>query len=1078
MNFSRLRSKVKSIKEDDSLLNDISMKAEEDNNQDISSNESVLNPYEIPSSNIPQMNFEEQKNQCMEQEPKNIQFSLDFNQSFAAINQNMEQEPNQQVANLINKNVENEEERLQEEVNRNNKMTHQMLNLLTDLTQNIQKKHKKIYYYQQCIQQILEYSPKPRDKVENNSDSQNWLQYIQNINKLKDLCHFLSNIPIEYNYLQNKIRSVKYDFLQSYVQVCNSIQGLLNVTYKITKDDLGKQNDSIEKSDKILQECIQDLQKFQQNLKKFESVNSKISEHFSSFFGQELKNYDQEKQALLGELKKCEDAIQKKQEEVSIECCKTMMLISEKEINKIFHEQLIVQYEKRIKDLEFKIHKPQLELNNKNNEIIVDYDDRLQQLKEEKKKIMMEKNDKQIEKIEKINNMFNQYTKKVNSLNEKIPLVGKMQQLTQKQCFHYFFIQDESGSFCSDHQYAVDGATTIFEKIRENDYITYIKFTETSTVNIPKTLKKNLTTQDFQNKISNCKSGGTSFLSAFQTLLTQIENNYAQSEYPVVIFITDGQDNSQLDTIISQILSICQDLILYTIGYGSVNEDYLRNITNLFNNTQNEKREINGKLLNLFYSKNTPHDLTQSLNNISQQQGEISIEDIKNKVKFMQETYDSMSQQVDNHYNKIDNDYDKRIAIIDQTIKNLMFGDNISQDRMNQLLNQEISQNQTLLDEEKRKVVQEKKNVAQINDEIKILKNQFQQIFPYNNQTIEDFNLVEVQREKNKTIQNMFNSDKEAYQNRIVEINRKIEQIQKQQSQRILEFGFQCQEQFNTFKKYLNSTQEAQCFYYDLIQDLISLIMHFKYQNNSFYAAIETSQKFLEHSRKLDNQYYVFKQFQQIDNTIDTDQAFYAKKKILSIMNNSIYEQCKGSQQMEEFYDIVVRKIDFNDIIQNQIDNDKDENQKFIQTIIPQHIKKPKQLTEYQPQINKKNISIKKLQKHIEELKQRIQQEDDKELKKESKKQLEQVKLELENDQDELSNLKQDLELLQEDFNLQHADQIAIIEQIVIALIQSVQLAFFKKKYQMSKNQFCQLLNVANIFLEITNNQSLLAIQC
>lgn len=46
---------------------------------------------------------------------------------------------------------------------------------------------------------------------------------------------------------------------------------------------------------------------------------------------------------------------------------------------------------------------------------------------------------------------------------------------------------------------------------------------------------------------------------------------------------------------------ICGDIIFYTIGYGSINEKQLKSITNKFNKSSNEKKEINGKDVALFY---------------------------------------------------------------------------------------------------------------------------------------------------------------------------------------------------------------------------------------------------------------------------------------------------------------------------------------------------------------------------------------------------------------------------------------------------------------------------------------------
>ncbi|KAL4466828.1 hypothetical protein ABPG74_010425 [Tetrahymena malaccensis] len=939
----------------------------------------------------------------------------------------------------------------------------------------IVQKYDQFLKFQNGLNQILKYSPKPKD----NSNDESQQEYVENIKKLKNIIYILIDFPQKYNKLQNQVQNALKDLTQTHMLLCTHIKNLLKVTYIINKDNLGSNYDQLQEIKKSLDSCKTESEGLCNYLYEIQSVNHLITEHYSIFFAKENKDYASELQNLNEEYQKVLNEVDIQQNKVLHAYQQTNLAISQKNANIETHNTSVKLLQQDIKDL-----KSKLELFQKNMEKIINQDENtkqsyLKKLTEDRDKIIRDKQAFIDKKNSDQEIKLNQYQQQVNDLNKKYPL-SKMCSLVEKKCFHYIFIQDESSSFASDHQYAVDGVTKLFDKINPDDYITYIKFDSSAQIKIGKTIKRNLTSSQFRSNIQNCRGGGTSFLAAFQALQQQIQNYYDEKEYPVVIFITCGQESSNIDSISNSILSICLDIVFYTIGYGSVNEQYLKNITNKFNNTVGEKKEINGKNVNLFYVKHTPDELVQSLSLISQQQSRITIEDIKKAQEFLKESFNSMSKTKEEHYSKLKDSYDKRLSLINNQIKELSSQNINSTNEMTKFMFNEIQKQQEYIIKLEQDETKEKSSINSLIYDIKQLKLEFLQSVYYDKQDeIDKLNLEQVLEKQLKSIKDQSKSEIDECKQKIIQFKQKIDQLQVEKENDLVQLGFQNFQHFSKFNELFGQSEESQKFYINLIQNLNMFITQLSYQNQAFDQSIENSKTYLEESSKLDNWYHVFTQFKQIDESIDPENRNQSIRKILFIINSSIEEKCKDDPIMQKFYDQVISAIDFNEIIQTVVNKKREEQVQYIKNkVIPEILKnKPKELTKLEKYEERILLKIRKLKRAVKNLREELKEELDQNKKAELEDEIEQYDQELKELNKDLEESKKQSDEILFEFETENSDKINIINQVVMSLIQATMFAFFKKKSQMASNPFYYLLNSSNSFLKILRGYKTCAIE-
>ncbi|EAR96839.1 von willebrand factor type A domain protein (macronuclear) [Tetrahymena thermophila SB210] len=971
--------------------------------------------------------------------------------------------------------IQNNQNQQQTQIMRHGELTIQNQLEVQSVISAIVNKYDKFSVYQDQLNTILKFSPKP-SATDEDQDSQK--KYVENVKKLKQIVCNLLDFPLQYNKLQNSFTDTTKDFNKIHSHLCSHINNLIKLTYNINQDNLGSNYKQLEVIQQKLDACKSDGENLQQTLYKLEKVNDSILEHFSTFFGQQMSDSQDNLFSLKEDLKKEIQKRDKEQYDASQKFQEASLLITQKNSMISTHQTRQKLLNSDIQQIESKIKKLEADKNKQVEDLEARKDKYLKQLEEEKAKLIREKSAFWDKKNSSQEARLSQYSQSINSLNSKYPL-GKMCSIVEKKYFHYYFIQDESGSFSNDHQYAIQGVAQLFNRIKPNDYITYIKFDSSSHVDIPKTLKSSLSQGDFISKIQKCRGGGTNFQSAFQTLLQQIQSKYDQQEYPVVIFITDGQDNTDLDSIISQITSLCQDIVFYTIGYGSVNEKYLKNITNKFNNTVGEKKEINGKPVDLFYVKNTPNDLVQSLSSISQQQSSISIEDIKKAQQFLKESFEQMTKTAEEYYSKTEDSYDKKIGLITSQIYELQNKDISSAQQLTESVQKDILKQNQLKNQQIEQVSNENTQIENLRQEIRCAKQTFlRNIGQQDTGKIDDTDIEEELNKNLKLIQDKYQKEIHAIEEKIKNAIKKIEEDQQKQENTIIGFGFQNYPHFKKFNDSQNAVKEAQIYYINLIQDLMSLVKQLQFQNNSFNEAIENSQTYLEESNKFDNQYHVFTQFKQIDETIDPEDSFNSTKKVIFIINNSIQQKCQDDKELLAFYDHVIRSIRFNYIIQNYVDKKKEEQAQYIKNeVIPDIIKTvPKQLSKLETRKKGFDLKISKKEKEIRNLRSDLKDEVDSQKKKEIQEEIktcEEVLKELNKD---LNELLTELEELQSEFETENLEKINIIKDVVFALIQAVTFALFKKKFQMAQAPFYQLLNGGQSFIKALSQYQPLAI--
>ncbi|KAL4510008.1 hypothetical protein ABPG72_010201 [Tetrahymena utriculariae] len=929
---------------------------------------------------------------------------------------------------------------------------------LSSVIASIIYKYDTFMLFQKSLNDILKFSPKPQ--VIDVRD-QNQQDYVDNIAKLKVMVFFLLDFPLKFNKLQNKFSHTSKNFDRIHVLLSGHISNLLKVTYNINQENLGSNFEKLNEVKKQLEECKAEGEELSEKLYAMLPVNSQIIEHFSTYFGQEIKDTSSYLETEQDLLKKQNNEMEVLLNNTLREYCQTELLILQKNATLKTHETTANLMQKDINDMQVKLKqlKENMEKKIQNDENSKEYYQK--QLTNERDRLMKEKQAYLDKKTNDQNIRFTQYQQQLSNLNSKYPL-GKMCSFIEKKYFHYYFIQHESGSFSNDHQYAVQGVTKFFDKIRPDDYLTYIKFDSSSYINIGKTLKRNISQYDFINRIKNCRAGGTNFMSAFQALLQQIQNYYNQEEYPIIIFITDGQDSSNLDSISSQILSVCQDLVFYTIGYGSVNEQCLKNITNKFNKSIGERKEINGKSVNLFYVKNTPDDLVQTMSQISQQQSQISIEDIKKAQEFLKESFETMPQTSEDYYSKVDESYNKKISLLNNQIKELITGNCDSIEKLKQTMQNDIQKQNEYINNLIQEQIKENQKIGACKEEIKQIKLQFLQKMQHDKKgAIEDINLEDEIEKKQRSIKDDFKADIDKSKQKILEIKQKIEQLQQEKETNIVEFGFQNIQHFKKFIDLFTNVKDAQSFYINLIQDLVSLIKLSILQNEAFDQAIKNSQTYLKESRKLDNQYHLFTQFKQMDDTIDPENVFESIKKVLFFVNSSIEEKCKDDPELLNFYHSLIRAVNLNEIIQQYVDKKREEQLEYInKTVIPEVIKnQPKELTKLQETEAKQNEKIRKATRKIKNLKDDLLETKDQSERKEIQDEIKDSEQDLKDLNKKHEETKNELEEIQYEFETENSDKIIIVNQVVFGLIYAVMLAFFKKKSQMAANPFYQLLN-------------------
>lgn len=146
---------------------------------------------------------------------------------------------------------------------------------------------------------------------------------------------------------------------------------------------------------------------------------------------------------------------------------------------------------------------------------------------------------------------------------------------------NFVLVADRSGSMSgSAITNAMVGIDSFLKGVQSNDYVALLTFA--SDVTVDENFTQNVGT--VFNKVKSISvGGGTRLYDALGKAIQMLSNREGRK---VIVFLTDGQDGGSNFTVrdLKQ-MNIVEDVFLYGIGLGKVDEHVLRNITNISHGT-------------------------------------------------------------------------------------------------------------------------------------------------------------------------------------------------------------------------------------------------------------------------------------------------------------------------------------------------------------------------------------------------------------------------------------------------------------------------------------------------------------
>ncbi|KAL4480430.1 hypothetical protein ABPG74_020946 [Tetrahymena malaccensis] len=1027
-------------------------------------NNQLINDFKIEEVKIQNGNNINNNNYCLNDNQVNQQQNNQY--SFNQLNNALQVIDNNQQCLVKNNEINQQENRISENSQQQNFDTQRILVAPKQIETSVKALTQNSQQFQTQFQNLIEiqkYFP-------NQSISDQY--YNENIKNLYQVINQLISWPSKFQNVQNQFQILLQKFSRLQSQIAFQIHSHFKINYKLETKHLGNY---IEDNKQIVQkfdELKGMLQQTYDEIKKHDlyQYQANILTSLKSVFATVL-NQDQSKQIykikqdynLLQSEKHSEiQALTKKYGEVQME---TMKLRNQQ----TYIQQEIQQLQKYADQKESEIVQISQQLKLEKSEQKKYFEDYIQKINTRRQQLQNQLIQNQNEENEKQITFIKKQQNEIEKITNQCSILQKSQLQSPKSNFHFIFILDQSSSFQSVYNTAVKALINYTDNINTNDSLSVIQFNVSASQIFSQQANPKINKINLNLALQNYRFGGTSFAAAFNQLKTTIQKQVKQNEFPIVLFITDGQDSIDQSIKIQDVLNQTEDLIFFTLGYGSsINERQLKLITNLFNRTVNETKIINKKQIQLFYQNNTPDQLYRDILKISQMQ--MTIEEVEQSRQYITKSIKFQSEQFTEFSNQINDQIRKQIKDLnDQEIQ-------LKQQQSTQQQYQQFEKIIQQLKQEKNKIIQK---IQQ--NEIKIQKTQ-QEITQLNslyynqfyNQGSESFNQAaddEQQFKKNfdkkinETIKR-YDDQLEAKQKDMIKCSETEREIIKNNQQFLKDLGFHNQSQFDKFFDYLQKITSVQMQSNDVIHQYNLIIESLIDISTNLEQNINFSLDNIGNISKTDTEGRILEYYQQLDESISLKEKAESRQKVLRIQNSSIIENCKKQNKMK-LYEDCINTIEFPDI-QELVELERQAQEKKIEDLIySKFIQKDQKLSLAEGQ--KKQLAA-----QINEVEEKIQEEqnkNDSDIKKETNIQKLQTKLETLKERQETN--KDKIDNLAVEFKSKTYEDAKIVKQIITAFVQATHSAQVQLKYQFALKPYQYFIQtIQNVIQQINKFQN------
>jgi uncharacterized protein YegL len=178
-------------------------------------------------------------------------------------------------------------------------------------------------------------------------------------------------------------------------------------------------------------------------------------------------------------------------------------------------------------------------------------------------------------------------------------------QVKSEEVNNFIIIADRSGSMHTDDAllYSMLGMGEFLKNTRKNDWVSLISFSDDVSVDQRLTQNKQLVFD----QVKSLRAGGGTRL--YDAIATGIQILSKKKGRKVIVFLTDGIDNSSQFTVRDlEQMNVGEDIFLYGIGLGTVDEEILKRITSIsrgdftISPSSSELENLYTKLQNSHYS--------------------------------------------------------------------------------------------------------------------------------------------------------------------------------------------------------------------------------------------------------------------------------------------------------------------------------------------------------------------------------------------------------------------------------------------------------------------------------------------
>ncbi|KAL4480428.1 hypothetical protein ABPG74_020944 [Tetrahymena malaccensis] len=904
-------------------------------------------------------------------------------------------------------------------------------------------------------------------------------QYNQNINNLQQVFSEMAYWPYELQDAQNEFKFLLQKFLRLQRQIVVQILQQLNISYKLETQHLGKY---VEDNNNLI-EKFQDLQNtFKEKYKQIKKQNfyksqEQVFKCLKAVFASQL-NEDQSKQI---------EKLNKQYEELKLKKMQEIQSFTKEfsdfQLKNIEIRNDVEFLEKQTKEFQNQVHLLQTEIdqmniqissqNNKNKDKIADY---LEIINKQKQLLLNQLTTNQQDDQKQQELLFKKQQSEFEKITNKCSILSKSQFASSKNCFHYIFIVDCSGSFESIYNTAVQALVSYAEKIKNNNLLSVIQFDTKASQIFNQKASPCIDKDQLKKALQNPKFGGTSFSAAFQELKKTLQYQVSTNEFPVVLFITDGEDNSDLSCIIQDALNQIDDLIFFTLGYGnSINQQQLKIITDLFNRSSNQIRRINQKEIKLFYNNNTPSSLENDILGISNIY--LTIDEVEESRQYITKSIETQMQQYNNFSIQKKDLINSQIQdlINQEKLLSMQLTNEEQAKKFDEIIQQLRMKKQSILESVKQNDYLKLKNEQQIEIEDKafyikhFIKNNQQE----NKQSEQKKNNISAKKQQfdfQKLFQTKVSEINTKFDNQLDSLNQKIMQIYESEAQasqiiqtKIKEYGFENINQFQLFLDFLKKLQPIYMQANNIKEEYILIMDCLIDVSQNLQQCIDFSLNSIEKISIKDTEERILEYYRQLDESISIKDKVKSRQIVLQIQNNTILANCKKQKKMG-LYEDCINTIEFSDIQELIESNQAEKENKISENILPKLIKKSDKLMKVEAELSN-------LQQEVLNIEEEIQNElKNKNPDKNQQTYLKELNSNLKTAKAKLTKKENELNLVNVFYQKSIYEDSKIARLIITSLIQAAHSAQVQLKYQFALKPFQQyILNVQSL-IDILNN--------